>query len=69
LALRFEDLDARIREGVEQVVGAEADPRDPLAGLYVSDEQALSLAAHGPPEHVEERLARLARLLGLDELE
>jgi hypothetical protein len=69
LPLRFVDLDARIREGVGQVAAAEADPRDPLAGLYVSDEQALSLAAHDPPAHVDERLAHLVRLLGLDELE
>ncbi len=69
MPLRFVDLDARIREGVGQVAAAEADPRDPLAGLYVSDEQALSLAADDPPAHVDERLAQLARLLGLDELE
>jgi len=69
LSLRFVDLDARIREGVGQVAAAEADPRDPLAGLYVSDEQALSLAAHDPPAHIDERLVRVAQLLGLDELE
>ena len=69
MPLRFVDLDARIREGVGQVAAAEADPRDPLAVLYVSDEQALSLAADDPPAHVDERLAQLARLLGLDELE
>jgi ATPase family associated with various cellular activities (AAA) len=67
--LRFAALDARIRAGVELVAGAAADPGDPFRGLYVSDEQALALVAEGPPALVDERLARIAALLGLDVLE
>ncbi len=67
--LRFATLDARIREGVEQVAGAPADPQDPFRGLYITDEQALSLTIDGPPALVDERLAQLAALLDLDELE
>ncbi len=69
LSLRFAALDARIREGVEQVAGAPADPQDPFRGLYITDEQALSLTMDGPPASVNERLAQLAELLDLDELE
>jgi hypothetical protein len=67
--LRFAALDARIREGVEQVAGTPADPQDPFRGLYITDEQAISLTAEGPPALVDERLAQLAALLDLDELE
>jgi hypothetical protein len=67
--LGFAALDARIREGVEQVAGTPPDPHDPFRGLYITDEQALSLTAEGPPALVDERLARLAALLDLDALE
>jgi ATPase family protein associated with various cellular activities (AAA)/winged helix domain-containing protein len=67
--LRFADLDARIRESVQGVAASAADPRDPLRGLYITDEEALSLTVDGPPARVEERLAELATLLGLDGLE
>jgi ATPase family associated with various cellular activities (AAA)/Winged helix domain, variant len=67
--LRFATLHERIREGVEQVARAEAAPGDPLGGLYLTDGQALSLIADGPPSSVDERVAAAARLLGLDGLE
>src|ERR1700691_3437504 len=67
--LGFAALDARIRGGVELVAGSTVDSRDPSRGLYVTDEQALALAANGPPALVDERLARVAILLRLDALE
>jgi hypothetical protein len=69
--LRFAELDARIREGVEGVAASAAgDPhQDPFRGLYITDEQALSLTVDGPPQRADERLARVAALLGLDALE
>ncbi|HWF34408.1 MAG TPA: ATP-binding protein [Solirubrobacteraceae bacterium] len=68
-ALSFAELDARIRRGVEQVSAAEPSTSDPFRGLYITDEQALALAAGAPPPVVEERLDELAALLGLDSLE
>jgi hypothetical protein len=68
-ALSFAELDARIRRGVEQVSAAEPSTSDPFRGLYLTDEQALALAAGAPPPVVEERLDELAALLGLDPLE
>jgi hypothetical protein len=65
----FAALHARIRESVEQIARTESDPADPLRGLYVSDEQALSLAADGPPAQADERLSLAAELLGLDALD
>ncbi len=67
--LRFADLDARIRAGVQSVAASTSDPQDPFRGLYITDEEALSLTVDGPPARVEERLAELATLLGLDRLE
>ena len=67
--LSFAELDERIRRGVEQVSAAAPEGADPFRGLYVTDEQALALAAAAPPPVVEERLDELAAVLGLDPLE
>jgi AAA+ superfamily predicted ATPase len=67
--ISFAELDARIRDGVEQVARAETDANDPFRGLFISDEQALALAAGSPPPVVEDRLDELTALLGLDPLE
>ncbi len=67
--LRFADLDTRIREGVEAVAHHPDDPRDPFRGLYLTDEQALRLAAERPPPDIDERLEQVAERLGLDQLE
>jgi ATPase family associated with various cellular activities (AAA) len=67
--LRFAVLHARIRDGVERVAAADSNPADPLGGLYLSDGEALSLIADGPPARADERLAHVAQLLDLDALE
>ena len=43
----FAFLDARLRAAVQAAVARGADPHDALRGLYISDEQALALAADG----------------------
>src|SRR5690242_2864093 len=52
----FAFLDARLRGAVEAAVARGADPHDALRGLYISDEQALRMAAEGvqPPAHQNE---------------
>ena len=45
------------------------NPGDPLRGLYISDEQALALAADGGAENADARLADAAARLGLDALD
>jgi hypothetical protein len=67
--LRFAELDTRIREGVEAVAHHPDDPRDPFLGLYLTDEQALTLTAERPQPDIDERLEQVAERLGLDPLE
>jgi ATPase family associated with various cellular activities (AAA)/Winged helix domain, variant len=67
--LRFELIDARIRTAVEAVARADPNPTDPFRGLYISDEDALSLARSGTPGDLDERLTEAAALLGLDDLD
>jgi len=64
----FEFLDARLQTAVQEAVAGGADPDDTLRGLYISDEQALALAADAaaPPST---RLAEAASRLGLDALD
>ena len=49
----FAFLDARLRVAVEAAVARGADPHDALRGLYISDEQALRMAAEGAEATVE----------------
>src|SRR3954454_13410559 len=65
----FAFLDARIRAHVEQAASGDPNPGDPLRGLYISDEQALALAADGGAENADARLADAATRLGLDALD
>jgi ATPase family associated with various cellular activities (AAA)/Winged helix domain, variant len=65
----FAFLDARIRAHVEQAASGDPNPGDPLRGLYISDEQALALAADGGAENADARLADAAARLGLDALD
>ena len=44
-AVGFAFLDARLRAHVERAAAGDPNPGDPLRGLYISDDQALALAA------------------------
>ncbi|HET6869920.1 MAG TPA: ATP-binding protein [Solirubrobacteraceae bacterium] len=64
----FAFLDARLRGAVEAAVARGADPQDALRGLYISDEQALAMAASGgSPAPVA--LSFAAERLGLDPID
>src|SRR6185312_2343450 len=77
----FAFLDARLRGAVEAAVARGADPHDALRGLYISDEQALRMAAEGGtapagPSNENEsetqshlRLGFAAERLGLDRID
>ena len=43
----FRFLDARLQVAVQEAVAGGNDPDDALRGLYISDEQALAMAASG----------------------
>ena len=69
-------LEARLQSAVQAAVAAGNDPDDALRGLYISDEQALALAAEGGRPHAagpladaSTRLAQTAERLGLDALD
>src|SRR3954452_19214451 len=69
-AISFGFLDARLRAAVEEAVQGDPNPTDPLRGLYISDEQALSLAGEGEGTGgTDDRLAEAGRRLGLDALD
>ena len=53
----FAFLDARVRAAVQRAAVGDPDPTDPLRGLYISDEQALSLAGGERVVAGDERLA------------
>ena len=72
----FQFLEARLQSAVQTAVAAGSDPDDALRGLYISDEQALALAAEGGRPHAAgpladaaTRLAQTAERLGLDALD
>ncbi len=72
----FQFLEARLQAAVQAAVAAGSDPDDALRGLYISDEQALALAAEGgrpqassPLADASVRLAQTAERLGLDALD
>lgn len=67
--LSFDELDGRIRRGVELSAGTQGESFDPLRGMYVTDEQAQELAGAGPPAKVDERIELVAVRLGLDPIE
>src|SRR3954447_7553509 len=68
-AISFGFLDARLRAAVEEAVQGDPNPTDPLRGLYISDEQALSLAADEGGTGADARLTEAARRLELDALD
>jgi adenylate kinase family enzyme len=67
----FRFLEARLRTAVGAAIAAGSDPDDALRGLYISDEQALDLAAADEPEPQlrSQRLGQAIERLGLDALE
>ena len=67
----FADLKTRMRSAVERLIETGRDPQDPMAGFYVSPEQALDYAGSSEPvtSAPDERLRAAAALLGLDALE
>ena len=68
-AVGFAFLDARVRTAVERAAAGDPNPGDPLRGLYISDDQALSLAADLKAQDADARLADAAARLGLDALD
>jgi hypothetical protein len=72
----FQFLEARLRSAVHVAVAGGSDPDDALRGLYISDDQAVALAAEGdglrptwPLDQAAARLAQAAERLGLDALD
>jgi ATPase family protein associated with various cellular activities (AAA)/winged helix domain-containing protein len=65
----FGFLDARLHAAVQAAAAADTTADDSLRGLYISDEQALSLAAASGVADADERLAAAAARLGLDALD
>jgi hypothetical protein len=67
VGLRF--LDGRVRTAVQAAAAAEDGADDSLRGLYISDEQALSLAAGAATTGADARIAAAGERLGLDALD
>ena len=68
-AVGFAFLDARLRAHVERAAAGDPNPGDPLRGLYISDDQALALAADAKADDADARLADAGARLGLDALD
>ncbi len=68
-AVGFQFLEGRLRAAVQGVAGNDPNPSDPFRGLYISDEDALSLAAGEASTETDGRLAAATQLLGLDLLD
>lgn len=62
-------LDERLRGAIQAAVASDENPEDALRGLYISDEQALTLAAEGTGVDADSRLALAAERLALDALD
>jgi adenylate kinase family enzyme len=65
----FAFIDARLLEAVQLAAATDQSPEDSLRGLYISDEQALTLAADAGTIDADARLAAAAERLGLDALD
>ena len=65
----FAFLDARLRAAVQAAVARGADPHDALRGLYISDEQAVALAADPGEPPAAPALILAADRLGLQALD
>jgi len=67
VGLRF--LDGRLRSAVEAAAAVDDTTDDSLRGLYISDEQALSLAGAAATPDAESRIAVAGERLGVDALD
>ncbi|HYZ80867.1 MAG TPA: ATP-binding protein [Solirubrobacteraceae bacterium] len=65
----FQFLDGRVQAAVHAAVAAGNDPNDSLRGLYISDEQAMAMAAEPGPPSLGSRLEEAVGRLGLDALD
>jgi adenylate kinase family enzyme len=65
----FAFIDARLRAAVQAAAATDQSPDDSLRGLYISDEQALTLAADAGTIDADARLAEAAARLELDALD
>jgi hypothetical protein len=62
-------VDERLRAAVQAAVAQDDHPDDSLRGLYISDEQALAMAADAGTGAVDGMLAEACTRLGLDALD
>src|SRR5918994_7167163 len=67
VGLRF--LDGRLRTAVQAAAAVDDSTEDSLRGLYISDEQALSLAGGAATPDAEARIAVAGERLGVDALD
>jgi len=65
----FQFLEGRLQAAVQEAVAGGSDPDDSLRGLYISDDQALSLAGGDGPPLPARRLTEAAGRLALDALD
>jgi ATPase family associated with various cellular activities (AAA) len=65
----FQFLEGRVQAAVQAAVAAGNDPNDSLRGLYISDEQAMAMAAEPGPPSPGARLDEAVARLGLDALD
>ncbi|MGZ4350170.1 MAG: ATP-binding protein [Solirubrobacteraceae bacterium] len=65
----FQFLEGRVQAVVQAAVAAGNDPNDSLRGLYISDEQAMAMAAEPGPPSPGVRLEEAVGRLGLDALD
>jgi AAA+ superfamily predicted ATPase len=68
-ATGFTFLEGRLRAAVQLAAAGDQSPDDSLRGLYISDEQALSLAAGDAAVEADARMAIAADRLKLDALD
>ena len=68
-AVGFGFLEERLRAAVERAAAANGGADEGLRGLYISDEEALSLAAGPAALDADARVGAVAQRLGLDALD
>jgi hypothetical protein len=68
-AVGFDFIDRRVMAAVERVASSDPNPADPFRGLYISDDRALELTRGDSVSDADDRLAHVAKALGLDLLD